>query len=58
MGQRIFKGMFQGYYSEITVFYNRNSKNVYKVEAVIESKKKEVIQKILDKSIRLVTVKK
>ena len=42
MGQRIFKGMFQGYYSEITVFYNRNSKNVYKVEAVIESKKKEV----------------
>lgn len=54
LGQRIFKGMFHGYYSEITVFYNRNSKNVYKVEAVIESKKKEVIQKILDKSIRLI----
>lgn len=54
LGQRIFKGIFQGYNSEITVFYNRKNKNVYKVEVVIESKKKEVIQNILNNSRRLI----
>lgn len=50
VGQRVFNGRFQGYNSEITVFYNRKSKQVYKVEAIIESKTKNVIQNILDKS--------
>ena len=38
--------------SEITVFYGRKSKVVYKVKVVIESKKKEMIQNILDKSLK------
>ena len=50
IGQRIFNGRFHGYNSEITVFYGRKSKVVYKVEVVIVSKKKEVIQNILDKT--------
>jgi hypothetical protein len=57
VGQRVFNGRFQGYNSEITVFYNRKSKQVYKVEAVIESKKKDVIQNILDKSIQTIEQK-
>lgn len=51
LGQRVFKGKFQGYNSEITVYYGRKSRIVYKVEAFIESKKKDFIQGILDKSI-------
>lgn len=57
LGQRVFNGVFQGYNAEITVFYGRKSKNVYKVEAVIESKKKEVIQGILDKSLEKIEKK-
>ncbi|MBO7083242.1 MAG: hypothetical protein J6W30_05300 [Bacteroidales bacterium] len=52
LGQRVFNGKFQGYNSEITVFYGRKSKVVYKVKVVIESKKKEKIQNILDKSLK------
>ena len=52
VGQRVFNGKFQGYNSEITVFYGRKSKVVYKVKVVIESKKKEMIQNILDKSLK------
>ena len=51
VGQRIFNGKFRGYNAEITVYYGRKTKIVYKVEAVIESKKKEFIQTILDKSL-------
>lgn len=50
LGQRVFNGKCQGYNSEITVFYGRKSKVVYKVNVVIESTKKEVIQNILDLS--------
>ena len=57
VGQRIFNGKFQGYNSEITVYYNRKSKDVYKVEAVIESRKKNFIQGILDKSLKAIEKK-
>jgi len=45
----MFNGNYQGFNSEITVYYNRKSKDVYKVETVIESRKKEFIQGILNK---------
>lgn len=51
VGQRIFNGKFKGHNAEVTVYYGRKSKMVYKVEAVIESNKKEVIQGILDRSL-------
>lgn len=57
VGQRMYNGKFQGYNSEITVYYDRNSKDVYKVETVIESKKKEFIQGILDKSLKAIEQK-
>lgn len=57
VGQRIFNGKFQGYNSEITVFYNRKTKDVYKVEVEIESSKKEVIQGILDRAIKTIEQK-
>lgn len=57
IGQRIFNGRFHGYNSEITVFYGRKSKVVYKVEVVIVSKKKEVIQNILDKTLETIEKK-
>lgn len=50
-GQRIFEGKFQGYKSEITVFYNRKTKEVYKVEALINSKVKTDIEIILGQAI-------
>lgn len=51
VGQRIFNGNLQGYNAEITVYYARKSKIVYKVEAEIESEKQDVIQIILDKTL-------
>lgn len=51
VGQRIFNGKLQGYDSEITVYYARKSKIVYKVEALIESEKEDVIMNILDKTL-------
>jgi hypothetical protein len=57
VGQRIFNGKFQGYNAVITVYYNRKTKDVYKVEAVIESKKKETIQGILDRSLKAIEQK-
>ena len=57
IGQRVFNGKFQGHNSEITVYYNRKSKDVYKVEAVIESTKKEFIQGILDQSVKAIEQK-
>ncbi len=57
LGQRVFNGKYQGYNSEITVFYGRKSKVVYKVNVVIESTKKEVIQNILDRSLKKIEEK-
>lgn len=51
VGQRVFKGKYQGYNADITVFYGRKTKSVYKVAVTIDSKKEEVIQSILDKSL-------
>ena len=57
LGQRIFNGKFMGYNAEFTVFYNRNTKDVYKVEAVIDSKKEQIIQGILDRSLKTIEQK-
>ena len=57
VGQRVFNGKFQGYNSEIEVFYNRKTKNVYKVEVTIYSKKQSVIQSILDASMQTIEKK-
>ena len=51
VGQRIFNGKLYGRNTEITVYYARKSKIVYKVKAEIYSEKKDVIQSILDKSL-------
>lgn len=51
IGQRIYNGKFRGYNSELIVFYNRNSKVVYKVEVTIESKQQSVIQGLLNKTM-------
>ena len=56
-GQRIFEGKFQGYKSEITVFYNRKTKEVYKVEALINSKVKTDIEIILSQAIKTIRSK-
>lgn len=53
-GQRIFEGKFQGYNSEITVFYNRKTKEVYKVETQIKSKIKTDIEIIFSQAINTV----
>lgn len=54
IGQRIYNGKFQGYNAVVTVYYSRKTKNVYKVKVVIESKNKETIQNILDKSNEMI----
>lgn len=57
VGQRIFNGKFQGHNSEITVYYARNSKIVYKVKAEIKSEKQDIIQGILDKTLDIIDSK-
>lgn len=57
VGQRIFCGKLHGYNAEITVYYARKSKIVYKVKAEIESEKQDVIQSILDKTLEKIDSK-
>lgn len=57
VGQRAFSGKFQGYNSDILVYYNRKTKTVYKTEITIGSKNKDVIQKLLDKSLNAIEEK-
>ena len=56
-GQRIFEGNFQGYKSEITVYYNRKTKEVYKVETQIKSKIKTDIEIIFVEAINTIREK-
>ena len=50
VGQRIYNGKFQGYNAEFTVYYSRKTSKVYKIKVYIESKNKDTILNILNKS--------
>ena len=52
VGQRVFNGLFRSRNAELTVFYNRKTLIVYKVEVGVSSKSMPVMQSFLDKSIR------
>lgn len=51
-GERVFSGKFNGYLADVSVFYNRKTNLVYEVEVSIYSKNIDVIQSLLDNTLK------
>ncbi len=56
-GQRAYDGKSLGYKAEIVVYYNRKTKDVYKVKAIVSFQKKEAAQNILKKTLGIIEQK-